>query len=86
MSSLSVNMTESDHPSVIMRLAGDIDDAATTQLRRALVDAIVHRRAAQVVVDLCLVTHLDPTAIGTLYAAYGAALDVDVPLTFRTSA
>ena len=63
-----------------VRLAGDIDDDITGDLRTMLVDSIMRRRSPRIVVDVSAVTALTPGAIGTLRAARHVATDVHLVL------
>ena len=78
-----IRVTRSSGAIVTVRLRGAIDAASSSELRRALVDSIVHRRARRIVVDLSEVTEVDSTGIGMLAAAYGAAADIRSTLVFR---
>jgi anti-anti-sigma factor len=65
---------------ITIRVLGDIDEAATSDLRCVLVDMIMHGRCGRVVVDLRGATGMEPGAIGTLCAACEVANDVRVSL------
>jgi anti-anti-sigma factor len=68
---------------VVVTLRGDVDERGTERLRRVLVDAIMHQRPRQLVVDLARATALDPMAVGTLIAARDAAPDMRVNFALR---
>jgi anti-anti-sigma factor len=74
-----------DETVLTVRVPGGLGGDAVDELREALVDAIVRRRPARVVVDLRAVTALDSAAVGTLSAAYDAACDMRLILVLRTS-
>lgn len=86
MDRIAVNSTGPDDTCVTVRLTGDIDTAITHRLRHVLVDVIMRRRPARIVVDLRGVTTMDSAAIGTLRAAHQAAHDVHLTLDFHTTA
>jgi anti-anti-sigma factor len=86
MAPICVDSAGSDSSTITIRLSGAIDDAATEHLRSVLVRAIMRQRAATIVIDLEAVTTLDDAAIGTLRAAYQAANDVHLSLTFHDCA
>jgi anti-sigma B factor antagonist len=65
---------------VSVELSGAINVATASELRHALVDAIIRQRPSVVRVDLRDTTYLDPTAIGALLAAAEAADDLRVDL------
>jgi anti-anti-sigma factor len=65
---------------VSVQLCGAINVAATGELRKALIDAVLRQRPARVLVDLRDTTFLDPTAIGALIAAAQTADDLRVDL------
>ncbi len=74
------------HPIVVtIRLSGDIDQRTTGQLRTALVDVIVHRKADRLIIDLDAVTALDDVAVGVLRAGHAAADDAGVAVSVHTT-
>jgi anti-anti-sigma factor len=68
---------------LVVLLRGDVGEADTGDLRRILVDAIMHRRPRRLVVDLGAVTALDPLAVGALIAAQDTAPQMRVRLALR---
>lgn len=67
---------------VVIALRGDVDERGSHQLRRELIDALMHQRR-HIVVDFARATSLDPTAVGALIAAHDAAPDMRLTLTLR---
>jgi anti-anti-sigma factor len=65
---------------VSVEVSGAINVTATSLLREALIDVIMRKRPACVLVDLRDATFLDPTAVGALLAAADAADDLRVNL------
>jgi anti-anti-sigma factor len=86
MGRVPVNSTGPNNSLVTVHLYGDIDLATSGHLRTVLAEVIMQRKPARIVVDLCEVTALDSSAIGTLRAAYDAAHDVHRTLVFRDPA
>ena len=68
---------------LVVLLRGEVDESGTDDLRRVLVDAIVRQRPRRVVVDLAMVTALDPMAVGALMAAHDTAPQMRVRLALR---
>ena len=68
---------------VVVSLHGAVDEHDGTQLRRALVDAIVHTRPQRIVIDLTDATALDPTNLGALLAAHDSAACLHITLAVR---
>jgi len=82
---VQANNTRVPEPSIVVRATGDIDQAATDQLRRTLVRVIMHEPTRRIVIDLDGVTALDALTIGVLRAAATTAQDLDRSLVFHTS-
>lgn len=61
--------------SVVVELRGDIGPADTRQICLALVDAVLHRHAAVVVLDLRLACRIDPQGVGAVVAGRDVAAD-----------
>lgn len=68
---------------VVLALHGDIDEAASEQLRRELVDAMMRRRPRRLVIDLSRTRSLGAGALGALIAAHDSAPDLQLALTLR---
>jgi anti-anti-sigma regulatory factor len=73
--------------SVVVELRGDIGPQATGLLCRALVDAVLHRRSALVVLDMRRTRRIDPQGVGAVVAGRDVAADQDtVMIVHRPSA
>jgi anti-anti-sigma factor len=68
---------------VVIVLRGHIDETGSHQLRRELINALMHQRRPRIVVDFARATSLDPTAVGALIAAHETAPDMQLTLTLR---
>ena len=62
-----------DGDAILVEVRGALDDTAVlSQLRRTLVDVMLHRPAHHVVIDLVQVTDIDGVGIGTVVAGCDA--------------
>ncbi len=77
---LPVVRSHTDPDTVVVSLHGAVGEHDGTQLRRVLVQAIVHTRPHRIVVDLTHATALDPTSLGALLAARDSAPDLHITL------
>lgn len=66
--------------SVVVELRGDIGPQAIGLLCRALVDAVLHRRPALVVLDMRRARRIDPQGVGAVIAGRDLAADRDTPV------
>jgi anti-anti-sigma regulatory factor len=66
--------------SVVVELRGDIGPGATALLCRALVDAVLHRQPALVVLDMHRTRRIDPQGVGAVIAGRDVAADCDTPM------
>jgi anti-anti-sigma regulatory factor len=70
---------------ITMSAYGEIGTDNAADLRRLLVEVIMHRRPSRLIIDLDAVTAVDAAVIGTLRAAHATAQDMDLNIAFRTS-
>ena len=81
MAGILVNETRTAAGSLVtVEVDGNAHVDMARELRSVLVEVILRRRPARIVIDLHAVASLDSAAIGTLNAAYDAACDVDLVL------
>jgi anti-anti-sigma regulatory factor len=66
--------------SVVVELRGDIGPQSTGLLCRALVDAVLRRRPALVVLDMRRTRRIDPQGVGAVIAGRDLAADRDTPV------
>jgi anti-anti-sigma factor len=66
--------------SVVVELRGDIGPKATALLCRALVDAVLHRQPALVVLDMRRTRRIDPQGVGAVLAGRDVAADHDTDM------
>lgn len=85
MGTVVIRHVASDHPGVTIRLHGELDGDAGTQLQRLLVDLIRHRRPDRIVVDLRAAITVDALVVGTLQAAAELAREVQLTFAFEGS-
>ena len=64
----------------VVEVTGEIDSGGAEQLQRAVVEATVNGRPAQVVVDLTGLSSLDTGGVNALVAGREAAVRAGVPL------
>jgi hypothetical protein len=65
---------------VVVELRGDIGPQAVGLLCRALVDAVMHRRPALVVLDMRHARRIDPQGVGAVIAGRDLAADRGTPV------
>lgn len=78
-----INPVEYGRSTIVVRLSGDLDDSTVPGLRRTLIDVIMRRRPARIVIDVREVTEIDSVAIGTLRAACDMASDAHLVVGVR---
>lgn len=85
MGDILIKETNVDKTRVTVRMRGEVDADTASDMRGVLVDMILRRKPAQIVLDLQDVTAIDSTALGALSAAYEAAADLGQPLAYHTA-
>jgi anti-anti-sigma regulatory factor len=82
--SIRISPTGSDTDTgatVTVHLHGDLTTGTLSDLCRALIDTIMRRKPARIIIDVREVTAMDACLIGTLRAAHDLAQDVQLPMT-----